>query len=71
MREGSVDGAEVVGDFGSRPGDGPVHVGDGDELSRCADRLDPAGRHAFGAQQQPGGDFETGFVLRFLAVEAD
>ena len=61
--ERGVDGAEVVRDPRGRPADGPVHVGDGDELGRSVDRLDSAGSHPFGTQQQASGDLEARDVL--------
>ena len=39
-----------------------VHVGDGDEVRRCVDGLDPARREPFGAQQQASRHLEAGIV---------
>ena len=62
VREGGVDGAQVVGDPCGRAAHGSVDVGDGDELRRCVDRLDPARRQPFGAEQQSGGHLEARIV---------
>ena len=62
MGQDRVKGAEVVRDLRSRPGHGRIHVGDGDRVGGSADRLDSAGSHPFGAQEQSSGDFEVGIV---------
>lgn len=62
MGEGGIDGAEVVGDPHSRATDGRIYGGDRDELRRSDDRLDPAGSHTFGRQDQASDDLEAWIV---------
>ncbi|MFQ5556445.1 MAG: hypothetical protein ACE5GB_02905 [Acidimicrobiales bacterium] len=45
--------------LGRRPGHQRVQVRDRDELGRSVDRLDSAGGHPFGPQQQASGDLES------------
>lgn len=64
LRQRRMDGAgvEVAGDPRGRATDRRVNIGDGDKLGGSVDRLDPTGRHSFGAQQEPG-ELETRIVL--------